>query len=129
MVCVLTTMLPSGEPHSAVVHYSHTENPFVFFIQTKNDTVKVQSLLSQEIGKASMVIGLSEDEWVTFQMRGDIRIVSDAKEREYVSGIHHTKHPFALKRQGPTTIFLEFKPTWWRYTNFTTKPVTTIEIM
>jgi len=74
-----------------------------------------------------MVIGLSEEEWLTLQMHGDVKIISDNKELEKVYKIHYAKHPEAEQYKGPKTVFLEFTPTWWRFTDFNTNPETIIE--
>ncbi len=125
-ICVISVNLGDGNLHSATVHYSHTENPFKIFIQTTNDTLKASPFLNGKTGKGAMVIGFSEEEWMTLQLHGDIRIISDADEIEEAAKIHYQKLPNAEKRRGPDTVFLEFTPTWWRYTDFNTKPEETI---
>lgn len=125
-VCVLSVVLADGSPHNAVVHYSEQAEPLKIFIQTY-PTVKAKAI--QEKGgaaKAAIVIGLSEKDFVSLQMRGNIRIVSDQKELQDIYKIHYKKHPEAEKYKGPKTIFLEFTPTWWRYTDFNTDPETVI---
>ncbi len=125
-VCALSVILPNGSPHIAVVHYSREPDPIKIFIQTY-PTVKTEAI--QEKGgsaKAAVAIGLNEQDFVTLQMRGDIRIVSDEKELENIYKIHYAKNPEAKKYKSPTTIFLEFTPTWWRYTDFNTHPETVI---
>jgi general stress protein 26 len=126
-VGVISVLMADGAPHSATVHYSHQENPLKFFIQTSNGTVKVQNLLDGKIGKAAMVIGFSEQAWLTMQMRGTIRVVSDKNELEVIYKTHYAKHPDAEKYKGPKTVFLEFTPTWWRFTDFNSEPETIIE--
>ncbi len=121
-ICVLSVVLSDGSPHGAVVHYSETTDPLKLFIQT-SPTVKTKAIEEQGGStKASVVIGLSEEEFVTLQMRGDVRIVSDTTELEHIYTIHYAKHPRAEKHKGPNTIFLEFTPTWWRYTDLNTNP-------
>jgi len=126
-VGVVSVLLADGSPHAATVHYSHKEGPLKFFIQTTNTTTKVQNLLDGKTAKASMVIGFSEQDWLTMQMRGDLRIVSDKNELDEIYKVHYQKHPDAEKYKGPKTVFLEFTPTWWRYTDFNTEPETIID--
>ena len=121
-VCVLSITLPDGTPHSATMHYSEEFNPLKLFIQTSNTTTKVQAFLDGEIKRAAVVIGFSEKDWLTLQMRGTIRIVSNPKELETIYKIHYKKHPDAEQYKGPKTVFLEFTPTWCRYTDFNTNP-------
>lgn len=126
-VGVVSVLLADGSPHAATVHYSHNEQRLKFFIQTTNTTVKAQNLLDGKTTKAAMVIGFSEQDWLTLQMRGSIRIVFDKNELEEIYKIHYKKHPDAEKYKGPKTVFLEFTPSWWRFTDFNTHPETIIE--
>lgn len=126
-VCALSVVLPDGSPHIAVLHYSQQSDPVKIFIQTY-PTVKTKAI--KEKGgraKAAIVVGLSDQEFITLQMRGEIRIISDQKELENIHRVHYSKHPDAEKYRGPDTIFLEFTPSWWRYTDFKTDPETIID--
>ena len=126
-VCVLSVVLTDGSPHLATLHYSSTVEPVKIFIQT-SPTVKTAAI--KERGgeaKAAVVIGFDEQEFVTLQMRGYVRMVSDPKELGAIYKIHYVKYPKAEKRKGPNTIFLEFTPAWWRYTDFKTHPETIID--
>ena len=125
-VGVVSVILPSNISHSASVHLSHQKNPLKLFIQTTNTTEKVKPLLNGEVGKASMVIGFSEKDWITLQMRGEMKIVSNPEDLEKIYKIHYKKHPDAEQYKGPKTVFMEFTPNWWRYTDFNTEPETII---
>src|SRR5579872_2327559 len=107
-ICVLSVLMSDGSPHSATVHFSYEGEPLRFFIQTTNTTVKVKSLLNGQTAKASMVIGFSEKDWITFQMRGTAKIISDAGQLEELHKIHYKKQPEAERRKGPNTVFIEF---------------------
>ncbi len=127
-VCSFSIVLPNGMPHAAAVHYSHEENPLRLFIQTSNKSVKFSPFLNGEIAKAAVVIGFSEKDWLTFQMRGDVRMVGGRKEIDVIQHIHYAKHPDAEKwKDDPETVFIEFMPTWWRFTDYNTTPETIIE--
>lgn len=125
--CVLSILQEDGTPHAATVHFSHTEDPLKFFIQTSNKTLKAQPFLNDDTGKAAIVLGFSEEEWVTLQLHGDIRAVSDPSELEAIYKIHYAKNPDAEQYRGPNTVFLEFVPTWWRYTDLNTEPETILK--
>ena len=126
-VCTLSVLLPNGTPHSAAVHFSHQAEPLKIFIQTTNTTEKVKGLLNGETCKASIVIGFSEQDWLTLQMRGDIKIIFDSGQLQEIYKIHYAKHPDAEQyKNNPGTVFLEFIPTWWRFTDFNTDPETII---
>lgn len=127
-VSSLSVMLPSGYPHAAALHYSHSESPLKLFFSTENTSYKCQGLLDGEKVKASVVIGFSEEEWKTIQMDGEVRIISDKSELASVQERHYAKHPNSAKfKDDPATVFLEFVPSWTRYTDYNTDPVTIIE--
>mgnify|MGYP001567075949 FL=1 len=118
-VCSLTTLRKDGSPHAAAMHFSSNENPFELYLQTERPSIKVEALLDGQSGRASIVVGLSEEEWATLQMDGEIAIVGDKSELNKIYDIHYQKHPKAKQyRDLKDTIFLKFTPTWWRYTEF-----------
>lgn len=126
-VCVISVVLADGSPHSAVVHYSYEPEPLRLFIQTY-PTTKVQAVSEQGgSAKAALVIGFDEKEFVTLQMRGFVRIVSDQKSLDHIYKVHYAKHPDTEKYKGPSTVFFEFTPTWWRYSDFSADPEKTVE--
>ena len=126
-VGVLSVILPEGIPHSATVHFSESIDPLKLYIQTSNRTTKVKPFLNGKSGKAAFVIGFSERDWLTLQMRGSIVAIRDKKELERIYKIHYKKQPEAEQYKGPKTVFLKFTPTWYRYTDFNTDPETKIE--
>lgn len=124
-VCSLTTTLPDGSPHAAAIHFSHKENPLTLYFSTENTSRKMTGLLKGEVVKGSVVVGFSEEEWITLQMDGEVRTISDKNELEEIHKVHYAKHPDSEKwKDDPATIFLTFTPTWWRYTDYNTKPET-----
>lgn len=125
-ICSLTTILPDGMPHAAAIHYSYSNEPFTLYFSTDRTSRKCQALLNGKRGKAAVVIGLSTEEWVTLQIEGNIRIAT-VDELPNIQKIHYTKHPHSAKyKDDPGTVFLIFSPTWWRFTDFNTKPPTII---
>lgn len=124
-ICSLTTILPSGTPHAAALHFSHSENPFMLYFSTQNSSRKCQGLLNGETVQGAVVVGLSEEEWITVQMEGNVKAISDKTELGKIHQIHYSKHPHSEKyKNDPETLFLAFVPTWWRYTDYNTKPIT-----
>ena len=127
-VGVIAVVLADSSPHAATVHYSAQTDPVRIFIQTY-PTIKVDAIKkSGGVVRAAMVVGMSETDFLTLQMRGQVRIVSELHQLEQIYAIHYRKHPEAEKYKSPTTVFLEFTPTWWRYSDFKTEPETIIEI-
>ncbi len=121
-VCSLTTLLKDGSPHAAALHYSHKDKPLEVYIQTENTSRKCQALLTGKSVKSSFVAGFSEKEFKTLQMDGDVKTVRDKKELVKIHKIHYKKHPGAKKwKDDPATIFLVFKPKWYRYTEYKPK--------
>lgn len=122
-VCSLTVLLSDGTPHAAAMHYSHTEEPLIFYFSTDKTYRKSEALLTGQRVKASMVIGFNEEEWLTLQLEGAIHIMQDEDETKRIKTIHYQKNPSSKQFESlPTTIFLVFTPTWWRFTDFNTEP-------
>lgn len=111
-VCALSVCLPNGSCHGAAMHFSHQVDPLTVYIQTESTSIKCKKLPT----KASVVVGFSEETMQTLQMDGDIRQITDLAD---VYKIHYAKHPGAEKYKiDPTTVFLAFTPTWWRYSDY-----------
>ncbi len=126
-VGVLSVLLKDGSPHGATVHFSHQNNPAKFFFLTDRTYRKCEALLEGGLVRASFVIGFSEEEMKTLQLDGTVRIVSDGEELAALKKIHFQKIPTAKEHENdPDSVFLEFTPTWWRYTDYNTKPETKI---
>jgi hypothetical protein len=88
---------------------------------------KCGGLLVNKKVKGAVVIGFSEEEWITLQLDGDVEMIEDPGDLKNAQDIHYVKHPSSEKwKDYPTTVFLKFTPTWWRYTDFNTKPPTII---
>ncbi len=127
-VSVLSVLLPDGTPHAAAMHYSFTDEPLRFYFQTTNTSLKAKGVLHGETIKAAIVVGTSEVDWLTLQVRGSLRMVTDAATLERVYEVHYAKQPQAEQyKKDPETIFLELTPTWWRFADFNTEPETITE--
>jgi hypothetical protein len=60
-------------------------------------------------------------------MDGTIKSITNTDELKEIHKVHYSKHPNSEKyKDDPATIFLEFTPTWWRFTDYNTDPVTFI---
>ena len=111
-VCALSVCLPDGGCHNAAMHFSIQENPLIVYIQTENTSIKCKKLPT----KASVVVGFSEETMQTLQMDGEIQQISDLED---VYKIHYAKNPTAEQyKNDPSTVFLIFTPTWWRYSDY-----------
>ncbi len=124
-VCSLTTLLNDGSPHAAALHYSNKNELLELYFSTENTSLKTQAILDGKPTKASVVIGFSEEEWITLQMDGQAKAVLDKNELRSVHAIHYAKVPDSEQyKDDPATIFLKFIPKWWRYTDYNTDPPT-----
>lgn len=118
-VCASTILLNDGSPHTSTMHYSHNGEPLEIYIMTENTNKKCEALVNGKSARASFVTGFSEEEWITLQMDGTIRVVEGKTELAKIHMIHFTKHPEPEKwKDDPATLFLVFKPNWWRYTEY-----------
>lgn len=112
-VCVLSVCMPDGGCHGATMHFSHLVDPLIIYIQTESTSVKCRKLPT----KASVVVGVSEETMQTLQMDGGIAQISD--DLALIHKVHYAKHPGAEKyKNDPTTVFLAFTPSWWRYSDY-----------
>ena len=126
-VGVLSVLLKNGFPHGATVHFSHQENPIRLFFLTDRNYKKCEALLEGNPVQASFVTGFSEEEMRTLQLDGTARIVSGADELTTLKQVHFRKIPTAKQYEDdPDSVFLEFIPAWWQYSDYTTDPETRI---
>ncbi len=126
-ISALTTMLTDGMPHAAALHYSHRNDPMELYFSTENTSRKAQALLDGKSSKAAVVIGFSEEKWIALQMEGEVVTIMDKEELSRIHSVHYKKHPGSEKyKDDPATIFLKFTPTWFRYTDYNTAPLTII---
>jgi general stress protein 26 len=124
-ICALTTLLADGAPHAAALHFSHNPAPFEFYFLTKNTSRKAGGLQDAESVMAAVVVGFSEEELITLQLDGEVSIIKDEIELDDVRRNYFDKHPGSKKYENDKAyIFLKFTPTWWRYTDYNTKPAT-----
>src|SRR3989344_2070667 len=96
-VSVLTTLLEDGSPHASALHYSHKEEPLELYFSTENTSRKCEALLDGKSGNALVVIGFSEEEWITLQMDGRVQAIIDKEELKKTQAIHYPKHPNSEK--------------------------------
>lgn len=117
-VCSLSTTLVDGSPHAAVLHYSFGNSPLEIYFSTDKTSKKCKVLVNKKSVKGSFVIGFVDDE-PTLQMDGDIEMITDKSKSDEISVMHYQKNPGSAEfKDDPNTIFLVFRPTWWRYTEY-----------
>lgn len=108
-----------GSPHGAVVHFAHTDDPFVFYFETNKEYRKAQPLLNKTTTRASLVIGLTEADIRTLQLDGTVRLLKD-EEKDVFATVYLRKFPEKKEKSAdPKFVRFIFTPHWWRFTDFT----------
>jgi Predicted flavin-nucleotide-binding protein len=116
-ISVLTTLLTDGKPHSASMHYAFSEKPFYFVYLTEKESRKLSGLKVGKTLPASLVIGFSEEEWITMQIEGDFKIINERKELELGWKVYAEKYVGMDKyKNSKDSVLVKFIPNWWRYT-------------
>lgn len=117
-VCTLAVSIDGHTVHAAAMHYSISWNPFRLLFSSDRTQRKCLPLLSGDSAPASVVVGHSEERWVTCQMDGRVEIISDANIHE-VKEIHYARVPSAREFEAdPNTVFLQFIPTYIRLRDY-----------
>jgi uncharacterized pyridoxamine 5'-phosphate oxidase family protein len=110
---VLAVQMPDGSPHGATIHFAHTEEPPVFIIMTNPEYRKYQALAHGPV-RATMVVGVDEDDMKTLQMDGMVELSDNIEFQEQ----YYKKFPSAEAAFKKDVLFT-FTPTWWRFTDWT----------
>ena len=122
-ISVLTTLLDNGNPHSASMHYAFSANSLSFVFLTERESRKCKHFTEGKKYPASLVIGFSEEEWVQFQMEGEIYLIKDKKELDEAWKIYAEKFVGMDKwKDSKTDVLLKFVPKWWKYSEFKPEP-------
>ncbi|MDO8488398.1 MAG: hypothetical protein Q7S31_03765 [bacterium] len=118
-VSVLVIELSDG-PHGAAMHFAYDPQGGDIYFSTHNSTKKVTAVFP---AKAALVVGFSETDWETLQMKGMLDKIEGNPAKEKIIA----KYPGDAKHFSDESVFLRFTPTWWRYTDFKTHPSTVME--
>lgn len=123
-ISVLAAGIADNYIHAATLCYSFTAHPLHFYFSTIMNTRKVTGLIGTDSMNAALVIGFQEKEWMTFQADGSVRIIKDKQHLAKVHKQHIAKFPENKgSEKDDMSIFLEFTPFWWRFSDFTVYPV------
>jgi len=118
-VGVLAVLMPDGSPHAASLHFAHTDDPFVFLMQTGRGSRKCEALLQNSSTRASLVIGVDLGDMKTLQLDGIARTLQE-DEADAFTHTYLTKFPSKEKAlKDPNTLCILFTPSWWRFTDWT----------
>ena len=120
-VCTLSVITPDGFPHSSTMHYAHIDEPLTLYFSSDRSSRKCLSLLNGDLVKASVVIGFSDEEGKTLQMDGEVKLLREESVIAKAKETLFTKHPESNEFESdPNTVYLEFSPKWFRYTDYNT---------
>ncbi len=126
-IAVLTTLVAGGQPHSASLHYAFNQNPFYLVFWTGSGTRKLNNMQENKSSKGSVVIGFSEEEWLTMQMEGEVKWITDANEQNEIWPCYAEKYDERKEyKDTQDSALLKFTPAWWRYSEV--KPLPSIII-
>ena len=116
-VCVLTTLISDGGPHSAAMFFAFDANEKEFYFLADLNDLKCEALSEQTETFSSIVIGQDSEEWRTLQLRGSIVMVPVAEE-DYLIKKHFVEMP-QLKNfiEHEDRVVLKFIPAWWKFTD------------
>ena len=120
-VAILSVVLPTGEVHGAAMHFAVGDRPLKIYFSTEKGSLKYAAVAGNGTGEAGVVVGFSEAEWVTLQMRGKITEAS-GNEAEVAWGLILEKYPGAASHRSDKSTVLVFVPGWCRYSNLAAQP-------
>ncbi len=119
-VGVIALEMLDGSPHGATVHFTHSENPFVFYFETYREYRKCEALFGKDKSRATFVVGVNETDMKTLQLDGIVELIKP-EEKEVYDKFYFDKFPEKLeKSKDPKFVFFKFTPTWWRFTDWKT---------
>ena len=124
--CVLAVETEGSTVHAAAMLYSERQSPLEFFFFTLSTSKKTEKV-THGVCSASVVIGTTEEIKQTTQLDGKIELVTNTEELDEIKKIHYQKHPLSKSYEDTATVFLKFTPTWWKHTDYTTRPPTVLE--
>jgi len=116
-VCVLTTVINDGGPHSAAMFYAFDANEKIFYFLADMNDMKCEALSEQTETFSSMVIGQDPDDWRSLQLRGSIVMVPIAEEDFLIKKFFVEMPQLKNFIDHEDRVILKFTPAWWKFTN------------
>ena len=111
---VLAVKMLDSSPHAATLHFAFDSETETFIFMTNPTYRKSEPLLKQDSTPASLVIGVDESDLRTLQLDG----IAKLSREPQVQAVYLKKFPEKEKKL-KEDILITFKPTWWRYTDWT----------
>jgi uncharacterized protein YhbP (UPF0306 family) len=116
-VCVFAVQMPNGVPHAATVHFAYDPDAQVFIFVTYEEYRKMEGLRAFPEVPASLVVGSNEGDMKTLQVDG---VASITTEQSYIDVYLKAFPEKAGKYEASKLVFFIMRPTWWRFTDWTT---------
>jgi uncharacterized protein YhbP (UPF0306 family) len=121
-ISVLSILMPAGVVHGATMHYAFDESSKKFVFMTEKQSRKGGAVVDGGVRQASLVIGFSEEEWLTAQLSGMVRAVNE-EEMDWAWKLYSNKFNGSDKHRGDEgALAMMFEPTWWRFSKVRPKP-------
>lgn len=116
-VCVLTTLISDGGPHSAAMYYSFDrKNEKFYFVADIND-MKCENISEESPVFSSMVIGVDDEKWKTLQVRGGLRLVPVDEEEFIIKTVLSSLTEIDSYINNKDRAIMELSPDWWKFTD------------
>lgn len=104
------------------MHFSWEADADAIYFSADSMQRKCLDLKLGEKRQASVIVGFSEETWITCQMSGVIEMVSES-ELSKVKAVHYDRVPGAAEFEDvETTVFLRFNPNFAKITDYNKEP-------
>ena len=116
---VLAVLLADGVPYASTLRFAHRESPAleIYFVTAK-DSEKLSKLADGRAANASVVVGFSEEKWITVQMKGRAKILDSPQESEFAKELLFNKFPeWERHRDNEKVAWVKFTASWWKYSD------------
>lgn len=122
-LCVLSTVTPEGLPEAGAIEFAETEDLELIF-----DTFKTYRKYKNLQNNPNVAVVIGWDENITVQYEGKATELTGEDLRKYQS-LYFKKNPDAQKwLKFPEITYFKITPTWLRYRDGNTDPMTIFEI-
>ena len=122
-ICVLSVEMMDGSPHGATVHFAYDQERNQFLFETSRPYRKCDALFGREVSRASIVVGVDENNMKTLQIDGTVALVKGEQAQKDFDSVYFAKFPNKIGKNhgGHENVFFIFTPRWYRYTDWTNK--------
>ena len=117
-VCVLSVLINSNTLHAAAMHFSIDDQALALIFSADITQEKYKGIVNFGTCPAAVVVGISEEKWITCQLSGHLEVTSP-EEQSRLKKIHYSRIPSdAAFEMDKNTIFLRFTPSSGKITDY-----------